>query len=191
MKKINLIIAAVLATGMVSCADKLDVTNPNNQTTYDFGNSESDLQEALIACYNRIRLEGTFARVGYTMDAVRGDEVWNSSQQWYINYDNLNSNGQTDIGDQWIWRDNYHVVNRCNFVLSKVGSASMSDKARNEIKGQADAEATAIYADAYSKDEEFFEFWRLMESYKETVPAFNKILSTGIEYFKYLGDKKP
>ena len=137
MKKINLIIAAVLATGMVSCADKLDVTNPNNQTTYDFGNTESDLQEALIACYNRIRLEGTFARVGYTMDAVRGDEVWNSSQQWYISYDNLNSNGQTDIGDQWIWRDNYHVVNRCNFVLSKVGSASMSDKARNEIKGQA------------------------------------------------------
>ena len=59
------------------------------------------------------------------------------------------------------------------------------------IKGQADAEATAIYADAYSKDEEFFEFWRLMQSYKETVPAFNKILSTGIEYFKYLGDKKP
>ena len=38
---------------------------------------------------------------------------------------------------------------------------------------------------------EFFEFWRLMQSYKETVPAFNKILSTGIEYFKYLGDKKP
>ncbi len=137
MKKINLIIAAVLATGLVSCDSQLDVTNPNNQTTYDFGNSESDLQEALIACYNRIRLEGTFARVGYTMDAVRGDEVWNSSQQWYLPYDNLNSNGQIDIGDQWIWRDNYHVVNRCNFVLSKVGSARMSESARNEIKGQA------------------------------------------------------
>ncbi len=137
MKKINLIIAAVLATGLVSCDSQLDVTNPNNQTTYDFGNSESDLQEALIACYNRIRLEGTFARVGYTMDAVRGDEVWNSSQQWYLPYDNLNSNGQIAIGDQWIWRDNYHVVNRCNFVLSKVGSARMSDTKRAEIKGQA------------------------------------------------------
>ena len=71
------------------------------------------------------------------MDAVRGDEVWNSSQQWYLNYDNLNSNGQIDIGDQWIWRDNYHVVNRCNFVLSKVGSARMADTKRAEIKGQA------------------------------------------------------
>jgi starch-binding outer membrane protein, SusD/RagB family len=74
----------------------------------------------VIACYNRIRLEGTFARVGYTMDAVRGDEVWNSSQQWYLEYDNLNSPGTIGIGDQWIWRDNYHVVNRTNFVLSKV-----------------------------------------------------------------------
>jgi hypothetical protein len=99
MKKINLIIAAVLVTGLVSCDSQLDVINPNNQTTYDFGNTESDLQEAVISCYNRIRLEGTFARVGYTMDAVRGDEVWNSSQQWYIAYDNLNSNGQIDIGD--------------------------------------------------------------------------------------------
>ena len=137
MKKINLIIAAVLVTGLVSCDSQLDVINPNNQTTYDFGNTESDLQEAVISCYNRIRLEGTFARVGYTMDAVRGDEVWNSSQQWYLPYDNLNSNGQIDIGDQWIWRDNYHVVNRCNFVLSKVGSAKMSETARAEIKGQA------------------------------------------------------
>jgi len=68
---------------------------------------------------------------------------------------------------------------------------SEANKKANEIKGQADAEATAIYAEAYSKDSEFFEFWRLMESYKQTVPSFNKILSTGIEYFKYLGDKKP
>lgn len=81
MKKINIILTAVFATALVSCDKELDVTNPNNQTTYDFGNNESDLQEALIACYNRTRLEGSFARVGYTMDAVRGDEVWNSSQQ--------------------------------------------------------------------------------------------------------------
>jgi len=39
------------------------------------------------------------------MDAVRGDEVWNSSQQWYLEYDNLNSPGTIEIGDQWIWRD--------------------------------------------------------------------------------------
>lgn len=41
---------------MTACVDQLDVQNLNNQTTYDFGKTESDLQEAVISCYNRIRL---------------------------------------------------------------------------------------------------------------------------------------
>jgi hypothetical protein len=138
MKRLNIFLAMLaLIGGLVACDDQLDVINPNSQGTYDFGDSESELQEAVIACYNRIRLEGTFARVGYTMDAVRGDEVWNSSQQWYINYDNLNSPGTNEIGDLWMWRDNYHVVNRSNLVLSKVDGVEMSEDSYNEIKGQA------------------------------------------------------
>ncbi len=90
-----------LIGGMTACNDQLDVRNPNSQTTYDFGDSESELQEAIIACYNRIRLEGTYARVGYTLDAVRGDEVWNSSQQWYLAYDNLNTTATNEIGNLW------------------------------------------------------------------------------------------
>lgn len=138
MKKINIIIATFAAVcGLVSCAGELDVVNPNNQTTYDFGDNESELNEAIIACYNRIRLEGSFARVGYTMDAVRGDEVWNSSQQWYLPYDNLNVAATDDIGCLWIWRDCFHIVNRCNFVLSKVDETELSSTAYKEIKGQA------------------------------------------------------
>ena len=138
MKSLNkILIMLVLIAGTAACTDQLDVTNPNNQTTGDFGDSEAELQEAVIAIYNRIRLEGTFSRVGYTMDAVRGDEVWNSSKQWYLDYDNLNSPGTIDIGDYWIWRDNYHVVNRANFVLSKVYEVNMSEDSENEIAGQA------------------------------------------------------
>ena len=138
MKKISIVLAAFALLGSVASCDKaLDVKNPNNQTTYDFGNTESDLQEALVAVYNRIRLEGTFARVGYTLDAVRGDEVWNASQQWYLPYDNLNSNGQVDIGDQWPWRDNYHVVNRANLVLSRIQTSGLTGTNIDYIKGQA------------------------------------------------------
>ncbi len=138
MKRINIILTMLALIGsMTACNDQLDVTNPNNQTTYDFGNTESDLQEAVISCYNRIRLEGTFARVGYTLDALRGDEVWNSSQQWYLEYDNLNSPGTIGIGDEWPWRDNYHIVNRTNFVLSKVDNVKMAEASYNQIAGQA------------------------------------------------------
>ena len=128
MKKINILLTALaLLGGMTACDDRLDVTNPNSQTTFDFGDTESELQEEVIACYNRIRLEGTFARVGYTLDAVRGDEVWNSSQQWYIGYDNLSASATDEIGNLWPWRDNYHVVNRTNYRMSKLDKVKMSD----------------------------------------------------------------
>ncbi len=138
MKNLHIILTILLLNVVITaCDDRLDVQNPNSQTTYDFGDSESELQEAVIACYNRIRLEGTFSRVGYTLDAVRGDEVWNASQQWYLEYDNLNSPGTIEIGDQWVWRDCYQVVNRTNFVLSKVDGVEMSEDSYNQIKGQA------------------------------------------------------
>ncbi|MDR2052294.1 MAG: protease modulator HflC [Treponema sp.] len=58
--------------------------------------------------------------------------------------------------------------------------------ARSEtIRGTADAEATRVYAEAYGKDRSFFEFWRAIESYRNTVPALNKTLSTDMEYFRY------
>ena len=54
------------------------------------------------------------------------------------------------------------------------------------IRGAADAEATRIYAEAYSRDQSFFDFWRAVESYRTTVPGFDKTLSTDMDYFRYL-----
>jgi len=54
------------------------------------------------------------------------------------------------------------------------------------IRGTADAEATRIYAEAYSRDRTFFDFWRAVESYRTTLPKFEKTLSTDMEYFRYL-----
>jgi len=53
-------------------------------------------------------------------------------------------------------------------------------------KGKADAEATRIFAETYGRDVSFFDFWRALESYKLTLPAFSKTLSTGMDYFNYL-----
>jgi membrane protease subunit HflC len=54
------------------------------------------------------------------------------------------------------------------------------------IRGNADAEATRIYAEAYSRDQGFFDFWRAVESYRITLPGFDKTLSTDMDYFRYL-----
>lgn len=55
-----------------------------------------------------------------------------------------------------------------------------------KIKGEADAEAARIYADAYSADPGFFKLWTLLESYKLTLPGVDKIFSSDFDYFDYL-----
>jgi membrane protease subunit HflC len=54
------------------------------------------------------------------------------------------------------------------------------------IRGEADAEAARIYADAYNRDRDFFDFWRAIESYRQTMPKFDKTLTTDMDYFRYL-----
>lgn len=54
------------------------------------------------------------------------------------------------------------------------------------IRGRADAEAARIYAEAYNRDRGFFDFWRAIESYRQTMPKFDKILTTDMDYFRYL-----
>ncbi len=57
-----------------------------------------------------------------------------------------------------------------------------------KIKGEADANATRIYADAYSKSPEFYNFIKTLETYSNTLDSSTQfILSTDNHYLKYLG----
>ena len=138
MKLYKISLALMLGIGtLTSCNDKLELTNPNQQTTGTYGNTAADLEEGVIAAYNHIRMEGTYARVGYMIDVCRGDEVWNSSQVWYMPFDDLNEPITDEIG-QWSWRDWYYTINVCNFILSRTGddTAQLSTQMQR-IKGQA------------------------------------------------------
>jgi modulator of FtsH protease HflC len=55
-----------------------------------------------------------------------------------------------------------------------------------QIRGEADAVAAETYSAAYQQDPDFFEFWRAIESYRQTLPSFNKTLTTDMDYFNYL-----
>ena len=53
--------------------------------------------------------------------------------------------------------------------------------------GDADAEAVRIYAVAYNKSPEFYNFKKSMETYTKTLDSTTKvIMSTDGKYFKYL-----
>ncbi len=68
--------------------------------------------------------------------------------------------------------------------MNTILSEAEAEAAR--IRGEADAEASRIYSESYSADPEFFEFYSTMQSYRNTIPAMNKILSTDSEYFKFI-----
>ena len=138
MKLYKLSFALLLGIATLSsCDDKLDVVNPNQQTSGSFGFTAGELEESIIAAYNHTRMEGTYARVGYNIDVCRGDEAWNSSQVWYLPFDDLDEPITDEIG-QWSWRDWYYTINVTNFVLSRCGddNAALNDQMRH-IKGQA------------------------------------------------------
>jgi membrane protease subunit HflC len=55
------------------------------------------------------------------------------------------------------------------------------------IKGEGDAKSIKIYADAYKKDAEFFEFTRSLEAYKKSLKEDTTLLvSPKSEFLKYL-----
>ena len=82
-------------------------------------------------------MEGSYARVGYTIDLCRGDEVWNSSQQWYLPFDDLNVAFNNDI-TEWTWREWYYTINVCNYIQDRLGQdPSVFSQKERFILGQA------------------------------------------------------
>ena len=76
-------------------------------------------------------------------------------------------------------------------LLGKMDNERMSIRSQaydraETIRGAADAKAARIYAEAYNRDRNFFDYWKAIESYRITLPKFNKTLTTDMEYFRYL-----
>ena len=60
------------------------------------------------------------------------------------------------------------------------------------IKGEGDAKATKIYAEAFKKNPEFYSFYRSLEAYRQSFQNKNDImvLEPNTEFFKYLKNSK-
>ena len=61
------------------------------------------------------------------------------------------------------------------------------------VRGEADAERNAIFADAFGADPEFFEFYRSLTAYQRSLQAGNStlVLSPDSEFFDYLKSDQP
>ncbi|PLX81503.1 MAG: protease modulator HflC [Desulfuromonas sp.] len=56
-----------------------------------------------------------------------------------------------------------------------------------EIRGAADAEAASIYADAYNRDKDFYQFLRTLEAYKKAINDKSRmVISTESDFYRFL-----
>jgi len=70
-------------------------------------------------------------------------------------------------------------------------AVELVSEARREssiIRGEADAKRNAIFAEAYGADPEFFEFYRSMQAYLQSIKGKNSslVISPDSEFFNYL-----
>lgn len=75
---------------------------------------------------------------------------------------------------------------------TKVEIVSKARREADIIKGQADAKKNAIFANAFGKDKEFFEFYRSLEAYRNSLLKGNTniVMSPDSEFFNYLKSNK-
>jgi membrane protease subunit HflC len=77
------------------------------------------------------------------------------------------------------------ILGRLQRDLNEIESEAYREA--QQIKGQADAEAIAIYAHAYNRDPDFYAFMRSLEAYKKTMTDKSTlIISTDSDLYRFL-----
>jgi membrane protease subunit HflC len=68
-----------------------------------------------------------------------------------------------------------------------------ANREAEEIRGQGDAQATGIYAEAYQRDREFYRLYRSLNAYRATFDSADNLLviEPNSEFFQYFKQAKP
>ncbi len=77
------------------------------------------------------------------------------------------------------------ILGQMAWELKKISSEAQ--RRATEVRGGADAKASAIYAQAYNQDKDFYAFQRTLESYKTAVQKNSKlVITTDSDFYQYM-----
>ena len=103
-------------------------------------------------------------------------------------YERMKAEREREAADE-IARGNEAAL-RVRALADRTAVELVSDARRQSeiVRGEADAKRNAIYADAFGRDPEFFEFYRSMTAYVRAVGGGNSsiVVSPNSEFFDYL-----
>jgi membrane protease subunit HflC len=83
-------------------------------------------------------------------------------------------------------------ANRIKATADREATVILAEATRKseEMRGGGDAQRNKIYADAYTRDPEFFEFYRSMQAYEKGIKSADTrlLISPDSDFFKYFTD---
>lgn len=138
MRALQIITLSFCLVLFASCDDNLlEVTNPNQQTTDTFWETEQDAIEGTNAAYLPLTFDGMYNRMVHAAQDIRSDEaVAHSPFPPYLNADNF-STPATDFMTILIWDQTYQGVFWSNQAIHRVPSVDMDESLQERLVGEA------------------------------------------------------
>ncbi len=125
-----------------SCSeDFLERTNPNEQSSTDYWNTEEQMMNGINAAYRPLRFNGCYGRWLHILYTSRSDEGWcHSPNPHFQSYSNFQMGSYNDAAAEGIlfpWLDMYKGIFWANQVIDNAPDAEMDEELRNRITGEA------------------------------------------------------
>ncbi|SDE33628.1 Starch-binding associating with outer membrane [Mucilaginibacter pineti] len=137
MKKIKYFTIIILIASFFGCDKKLDLQNPNAQTSTQYWKTAADATAGVVAIYNSMIQDGSYMRMYPALtdgrgDDFKGDSPWGDLDQ-VANFTIPTTSGPV----QWVWAQHYQWVYRTNQVLTYVPDITMDEGLKKRLLGQA------------------------------------------------------
>jgi len=120
----------------------------------------SDMAEAVSA---------NFVQQGISVVDIRIKRTDLPSETYASIYNRMNTERQRVAAENRSEGDRDLLMIRSETDRRVISITSEADRRAEEVRGEADSEAARIYNEAYGRDPEFFEFYNLLDTYRQTV----------------------
>ena len=148
-----------------------------------------------VALMNQIRDQsrGQANALGIEVVDVRIKRADLPEQNLAATFERMRAERQREAADE-IARGN-EAAQRVRAAADRtvVETVSLARKEAEIVRGEADARRNAIFADAFGRDPEFFEFYRSLAAYSKAFKAENStlVISPDSEFFDYFKTDRP
>ena len=169
------------------------IVNPEVRDVLGSVPLQSVLSEDRVTLMNKIRdnARSKAASLGIDVIDVRLTRTDLPQQNLNATYSRMQAERQRDATDEIARGNEAAQTLRAEADRQAVEITSEANKQAEIIRGQADARRSAIYADAYGKDPEFYAFTRSLSAYAAAFQPGNTafILAPKGEFFEYIGSE--